>query len=118
MTALLAALLALQAGSVPAPAAPAVNEDIVIIGQRLTKLKAKVSTDRQGRLRCRIKRSSGDSGLDAAFCGIAQRCVEANPASAAVLEACMTHRKDEMIAALAASRARARSLQGKNDASN
>ena len=114
---MIGALLLLAAQ--PAAAAPVpLENDIVVIGQRLTKLKAKVSTDRQGRLRCRIKKSSGDSGLDAAFCGIAQHCVEANPASAAVLEACMTRRKDEMIAALAASRARARQLQGKNDASN
>jgi hypothetical protein len=113
MTVLLAAFLALQAGApAPAAASPAVNEDIVIIGQRLTKLKARVS-DRRGKLQCRVKKSSGDAGLDSAFCAIAIRCVKAKPANAGALSACMTRQKDEMMTAMAASRARDRRLQGK-----
>ncbi|MFL6846404.1 MAG: hypothetical protein ACJ8ER_16175 [Allosphingosinicella sp.] len=111
MSVLLALLLAVPAAS--APPAPDSNEDIVVIGQRLMKLKVRVSMDKQGQPQCRIKRSSGDSGLDSAFCGVARRCVAQGPSSGEELSQCMICGKDEMIAALAASRAR-----GKTDASN
>jgi hypothetical protein len=107
-----AGALALVAAAAPGAAVPpqptAEEQEIVVLGSRLTKVKIDVSAKRGGAPACRIKRSSGDRELDTAFCGDAAACVAERPKNGAALSACMMREKDRMIAALAALRARAR----------
>lgn len=71
---LLAALLAAQA--VPTPSAP---DDVVVIGQRLERirrLRMTTKLDRKtGVTRCIFKRRSGDPALDTAMCDAVLACV-------------------------------------------
>lgn len=60
-----ALLMAVQSA---APVEPS-PEEVVIIGERMRRLKLSTKTDRKtGVTRCVIKRSSGDQGFDAAIC--------------------------------------------------
>lgn len=105
----IAAMLGVLQGAVP-PAYPpsAEAEEIVVIGQRVRTIRARVTSDRQGRLQCRVRRSSGMAELDRAFCEVATRCTAANPRDGAALSACVERDQRAMINAMAAARVRAR----------
>jgi hypothetical protein len=71
----LAMLAALQADAASAPSADL--PDIVVNGQRMKRIKIDTRRDRRtGVQRCVVKRSSGDSGLDTAFCNAVLTCAK------------------------------------------
>lgn len=80
----LAAFLVAQAAAVPATAPPLpvfadpptekVAEEIVVIGRKLRTWKGGVY-NRDGKLTCRIKKSTGDKDIDAIRCGAMLRCI-------------------------------------------
>lgn len=69
-----AALVVLAVAAAPAPAPqPA---DIVVIAERMQRLKLVTRTDRKtGKLSCLLKRSSGDPAFDALMCRTVLACV-------------------------------------------
>jgi hypothetical protein len=101
---MIAALL-LLAGHPAVPAAaepPSAENDIVIIGQRVRKVKFTIKTDRAGHVVCRIKRSSGDPEIDGLACEAARGCVASRSKEAMI--ACLTPRWEQIPAQIAARR--------------
>jgi hypothetical protein len=84
-----AALLALAQPAVPAPETQA-DQDVVVIGQRLKKVRFKMKRDRKTLLgSCRVTRSSGDLLLDTMACDAAVACMGANKVTGAGFMACL-----------------------------
>jgi hypothetical protein len=83
------ALLAMQA-TVLSEAAP--SDEIVVIGERMRRIRVVTRRDRKtGRQRCIVRRSSGDDALDAAVCTATLACAETET-TADGMAACMrTH---------------------------
>lgn len=102
---LLAAQPAAAASVQPAPA----ENDIVVIGRRIRKVRFTLRTDKAGRAVCRIKRSSGDSDIDSLACDAARACMASTTPEAMV--ACLTPKFDRMPEQVAARR-RARAESG------
>jgi hypothetical protein len=100
-------LVAAQPGAAPPEAAPAEN-DIVVIGQKVRKVKFSVKTNKAGNAVCRIRRSSGDSEIDALACDAGRAC--AHLTSQAAMIACITPRWKQ-IATQIAERRRQRSAE-------
>lgn len=96
-------LLATQPAAAAAEPASAAN-DIVIIGQKVRKLKFRLKADKAGKVTCRIKRSSGDPEIDALACHAARACMHST--SEAAMNACLTPLFDQIPARLAARRSR------------
>ena len=103
MTVLLAAYLVLQAPSA-APPPSSVTEDIVVIGQRVRKVKFRIKLDKAGRTVCRITRSSGDPEIDSFACDAARPCVRPDSVTKAAMEACLGPRWSQLPAQIAARR--------------
>lgn len=93
-------LVAQPAAAAAEPVSP--ENDIVIIGQRVQKLKFRLKTDKSGKAVCRIKRSSGDPEIDGLACDAARACMHS--ASEAAMTACLTPRFNQIPAQLAARR--------------
>lgn len=79
------------------PAAPAVDaqadQEIVVIGERLKKVKMKMKRDRKTMLgTCRISRSSGDGTLDKMACDAAVACMGSKKITGPAWTACLTPR--------------------------
>jgi hypothetical protein len=92
------AALLLMAQSPPAVAEAPPDPDIVVIGERLKKVRFKVKRDRKTRLgTCRITRSSGDAALDAMACEAAVACMGSEKASGAAFFACLNPRWKALI---------------------
>jgi hypothetical protein len=87
-----AALLAFaQPSAQPVEAEP--DSDIVIIGERLGKVRFKMKRDRKTGLgTCRISRSSGDSILDKLACDAAVACMGPQKVTGAAFYACLNPR--------------------------
>jgi hypothetical protein len=98
-------LVAAQPAAAPPEAAPAGN-DIVIIGQKVRKVKFSVKADKAGNPVCRIRRSSGDAEIDALACDAGRAC--AHSASQAAMIACITPRWKQIAAQVAERRRLAR----------
>ena len=97
------ALLFLLAAQPPAADAATTGEnDIVIIGQRVRKLKFRLKTDKTGQAVCRIKRSSGDPDIDSLGCEAARACM--NSTTQAAMVACLTPKVNQIPAQLPALR--------------
>ncbi|HEU0134809.1 MAG TPA: hypothetical protein VFR28_08295, partial [Allosphingosinicella sp.] len=64
---MITALLMIAAQPAAAEIVPAEN-DIVIIGERVRKLKFRIKLDKSGQVVCRITRSSGDPEIDSLAC--------------------------------------------------
>lgn len=130
-------LLALLATSASPPAAarsveqeaPSVEQEIVVVAQKLARWRAKFVV-RGPKLTCTTKRSTGDAEIDAIGCAAFEQCVgqlrsridesdrvdlpKATRRKMKVsigrdLEACITARRDELIADLADRRFRRQS---------
>jgi len=65
--------LLLAASDPPASDVPA-NNDIVVIGERMKKIRVATEIDKTGAQKCIVRRSSGDPALDQAFCGAVLTC--------------------------------------------
>ncbi len=89
-----AAMLAtVQAG--PAVESPDL-QDIVVTGQRLKRIRVNTKRDRKtGLNRCVVKRTSGDTALDRAFCDAVLTCA-ATARTRRDMEACVAPRLAEM----------------------
>jgi hypothetical protein len=84
---LAAALLAPQARPAPAPTPSA--EEVVIVGERMRRLKLGTRTDRKTKaVRCVFKRRSGDAAFDALMCDALLRCAR-QVRTEAQMEACL-----------------------------
>jgi len=69
------------------------DQEIVVIGQRLAKVRFKMKRDRKTKLgSCRITRSSGDAALDAMACDAAVACMGTQKVTGAAFLACLTPR--------------------------
>lgn len=79
-------------GDVPASSAPAPPPDaqeIVVIGERIKRIKVATRQDRMtGAIRCIVKRSSGERRFDIAFCEAVAACAT-TAVEAADMERCM-----------------------------
>ena len=82
---LVLALLLLQA-----PAAP--PQEIVVVGERLKRLRFSAKVDKRGQVRCKIKRSSGDRAFDGIVCHAVHDCAARELRTAAAVEACIDER--------------------------
>jgi hypothetical protein len=106
---MIAALLLLAAQPAPAAVQPSPSEnDIVVIGQKVRKVKFRVKADKAGNAVCRITRSSGDSEIDALACEAGRACAHSTSQSAMI--ACITPRWKQ-IATQVAERRRQRSVE-------
>lgn len=55
--------------------ARAPEEDIVVVGQRMKRIRVDTRRDRKtGVTRCTVRRSSGDTALDSSFCEAVLAC--------------------------------------------
>jgi hypothetical protein len=109
---MIAALLLLAAQpALPAQAEPAAENDIVVIGQRVRKIKFRIKLDKRGQVACRITRSSGDPEIDGFACDAARPCVRPDIVTKAAMEACLAPRWTQLPAQIAVRR-RARSESG------
>ena len=100
------AALFIAAGQPAVPAAepaPAGN-DIVVIGQRVRKVKFRIRLDKKGKAACRITRSSGDPEIDGMACDTARPCVRPDIVTEVAITACLTRRWEELPARIAARR--------------
>ena len=71
-------------------------QEIVVTAQRLKRIRVDAKRDRKSGLhQCRVRRTSGDSGLDAAFCDAVLECAKA-ARGRAEMEACLVPRIAEI----------------------
>jgi hypothetical protein len=88
---LAAATLALQAEAAPTRPSP---EEIVVVGERLRRLKLETRTDRKtGLTRCVFKRRSGDPAFDALMCDAVLGCAR-TVTTRSQMESCIAPRID------------------------
>jgi hypothetical protein len=89
-------LLAATPASV-GPAEPVDAEEIVVVGERLKRIKIDTRRDRKtGQQQCKVRRSSGDAVLDAAVCDAVLACAKVARVSAE-MEACVAPRFTEIV---------------------
>jgi hypothetical protein len=100
MIALLAMTLAQTAAAPPLPT----EQDIVVIGQRVRKIRFRLKADKAGKVACRITRSSGDPEIDALACDAARPCVRPDIVTKAAMTACLEPRWAQLPARIAALR--------------
>ena len=99
---MIAALLLLAAQPAAAPTPP--ENDIVIIGERVRKLKFRIKLDKAGRTVCRITRSSGDAEIDGLACDTARPCVRPDIVTREAMAACLAPRWAKLASDVAARR--------------
>lgn len=90
-------LLLLAVQTAPSPPPP---PDVVVVGERLKQLRFSARVDRQGRVVCRIRRSSGDPAIDALPCAAVRDCAARELADAAAREGCVRERIGARLLAL------------------
>ena len=88
---LILALFLLQAPPQLQAAEPS-SEEIVVMGERLKRLRFSARVDKRGRVRCRVKRSSGDAKVDTIGCQAVEDCAARNLATVRAVQACMEER--------------------------
>jgi hypothetical protein len=104
---LLAVLLLASAGQA-AEAPPTPEDAIVIVGERMRRLKLATKTERKtGATRCVFKQRSGDEAFDAMMCGAVLGCAKI-VRTGKQMEACMAPHINEYAAGLATRREAAR----------
>jgi hypothetical protein len=81
-------LLQAQAASQGEPA----SADIVVLGEKLKAIRFSGGVDKQGRVQCKIKRSSGDPALDRLPCRAVQECAERSLKTQVEVQRCMDER--------------------------
>jgi hypothetical protein len=104
-----ALLLASAQPAVATDSGPPTENEIVVIGQRVRKIKFTLKANKEGQAKCRIKRSSGDADIDGLACDAARACMSSATKEAMV--ACLTPRFNQIPAQVAARR-RTRSESG------
>jgi hypothetical protein len=103
---ILLTLLALgQPAAAPPP--PAEDPELVVVAQKVRKMRYRIGTDRKtGAAFCKIGRSSGDARIDARICALAKACVPAKPTKddAEPVRLCIETSVGKVIAEFAAER--------------
>jgi hypothetical protein len=99
---LIAFLLALSPVPAAAPA-PTRQDEIVIVAERLKRLRFTAHVGRDGRVHCRVKQSSGDPAYDSIACPAVEDCARRTLRTAAEAERCVRERLLTRAAELAAS---------------
>ncbi|MEA3008822.1 MAG: hypothetical protein QOJ91_514 [Sphingomonadales bacterium] len=97
------ALAALALAVAPQAEPPAEN-DIVVIGQRVRRIKFRIKLDNAGRTVCRITRSSGDAEIDGLACDTARPCVRPDIVTREAMTACLAPRWAKLASDVAARR--------------
>jgi hypothetical protein len=97
-------LAALALAAAPEASASPAENDIIIIGERVRKIKFRIKLDKAGQTVCRITRSSGDSEIDGLACDTARPCVRPDIVTKAAMEACLKPRWAKLPAQIAARR--------------
>lgn len=92
---LIATLMALAA-----PPVDAVEDEIVVIGQRMAALSVNVGRDPEGRYHCSLSDTTGNARLDDRLCRTATKCVRKGAASDESVKACIDKQKPKLIAQL------------------
>lgn len=116
MIGLLTFLLATAAPVVASPQVPpAENEDIVVLGRKLSTLRIHFSPSRKEGVfaakGCKVIRSTGDPEIDTIGCAATTHCSTPGLATQALFVACIKSWGHEQIAALAERRSLARDAQ-------
>lgn len=89
----------------PPSAVPEQEDDIVVMGRRLGRLRIDYRLDAGGQISaCRVARSSGDPGIDRIGCGALRACAAGQPVVRGVLRSCVLRSRRELLTALAAAR--------------
>jgi hypothetical protein len=101
---MIAALLLFAAQPADVVEAAPLENDIVIIGRRVRKIKFRMKLDKAGRVVCRITRSSGDAEIDAFACDASRPCVRPDIVTKAAMTACLEPRWAQLPAQIAARR--------------
>jgi hypothetical protein len=99
---ILLAAFALAAGGQATPTP--LEEDIVVIGQRVRKVKFRIKLDKAGRVVCRITRSSGAADIDRLACDAARPCVRPDIVTREAMTACLSPRWERIAEQIAARR--------------
>lgn len=111
---LLMALAAPAAAAAVAPA-PVLAEEITVVGQQLKSIRASVRTrkDNAGAVvaTCRIRKSSGDKVIDAAFCDVMRQCLPAAAPNPDAASTCLTAAFNKRTSEIAEARLAARDAQ-------
>lgn len=93
MTLTLALFLIAQIAPEPMPS----EEEIVVIGQRLSTLSVNVGHDAKGRYFCNLSESSGSASLDAKLCKTSATCVRKGASTPTEVTACINKRKSTLL---------------------
>jgi hypothetical protein len=102
---LAAAILGLLAQTAPTPPPP---EEIVVIGERMRRLKLETRTDRKtGSSKCVFKRRSGDAAFDTLMCDAVLTCAR-TVTTRSQMESCIAPRIDAYAREMARRRAAAK----------
>lgn len=94
---------ALLLAAAPAAEPPmTVDEEIVVIGQRLQGISVLVGRTPDGDLTCSVDRTSGSTRLDKRLCKTAAKCVRDNSDNPvdAVIKSCIDQKKPKLLAQL------------------
>jgi hypothetical protein len=97
-------LAALALAAAPEASPPPPENDILIIGERVRKIKFRIKLDKAGQVACRITRSSGDPEIDRLACDAARPCVRPDIVTKAAMQACLEPRWANLPAQIAARR--------------
>lgn len=103
---MIAALFLLGAEPAATPAVP--ENDIVIIGRKVRKIRFRIKLDKAGEVVCRITRSSGDPEIDSLACDVARPCVRPDIVKPAAMTTCLESRWAQLPARIAERRRVAR----------
>lgn len=88
-------------------ATPPAQDDVVVVAERVRRLKLRIKTDRKTRTeRCVLRRSSGDPAFDARMCAVSLACAK-TARTGRQMEACLLPHVEAYARDLAARRAAA-----------
>lgn len=83
----LALLAAVAATSQPS------EDEIIVIGKRLSAIEVSISRDAKGRLSCGLSGSSGNARIDQQLCKVSASCFRKGAESGEAVRACVQQRK-------------------------
>ena len=94
---MMAALIIAMIQGAATPELPT-EQEIVVTGRRMNQVQIAAGVNRMtGQTRCRVTVSSGDPAIDEAMCEIAKACGMVKPRKRALIEACVTARKEQFL---------------------
>lgn len=74
------------------------EQEIVVTGRRMSQVQIAAGVNRMtGKTRCRVTVSSGDPAIDREVCEIAKACGMVKPRKRALIEACISDRRERFL---------------------